>query len=155
MRGVMLMPLAAVIPYSSSFTAHKWLCPSCGSEFARTMSSRPTLIGPGTRTCTSCGAVFHDNSREWRELRPGQKLRYLFPLEVFLTLSICAASGMAVVSAFGFSAEATLGLVVALACLILGPFYVKWVAEIFRSKRRWRAAHRFDVEIKARGGRNS
>jgi len=136
--------------YWTSVGTHRWLCPSCKSEFARTLSGRPIFLGPGTRTCGSCRAVFKEGSREWYELGRMEKVRFLVPFEVPVAASICLTSGVAVLAALGASAGVTLAWVTTILCLLVGPFYIKWSCEIHCSKKRFRASHPFDVTVKDR-----
>ena len=136
--------------YWTSVGTHRWLCPSCKSEFARTLSGRPIFLGPGTRTCDSCRAVFKDGSREWYDLGRMEKVRFLVPLEVPLAASICLTSGVAVLAALGVSVGTTLGWVTAILCLLVGSFSIKGTWEIHWFKKRFRASHPFDVTVKAR-----
>jgi hypothetical protein len=132
--------MLTIVPYSTSIGTHTWLCPSCGFEFARTVSTEPIFIGPGTRRCNGCGVVFRDGSVEWNQLGRKQKLRYLFPVETLLAVAICFTSGAAIAVALGASPVQLLCWVVGIFAAIVGPFYAKWVWEIGKSKKRFRTS---------------
>ncbi len=54
-------------------------CPHCDNVYRRTYFPASVFLGKGRRICAVCGKVFDDESREWPELRNGQKFRYLLP----------------------------------------------------------------------------
>ncbi len=54
-------------------------CPHCHKVYRRTYFPGPVFLGNGRRACSACGKPFDDESREWPELRSGQKLRFLLP----------------------------------------------------------------------------
>jgi hypothetical protein len=54
-------------------------CPHCNEVYRRTYFPDSVIFGDGRRTCAACGMIFDDESREWPELRTGQKLRFLMP----------------------------------------------------------------------------
>jgi len=59
------------------WTDHR--CPHCRTVFRRTYFPDVVFLGYEERTCSRCGNVFADGSREWPDLRQGQKIRYLVP----------------------------------------------------------------------------
>ena len=58
-------------------------CPHCGHVFRRDYWQRSVKLGCGQRTCSKCGTLFDDSSREWPELPAIKKLRVLFPPLLF------------------------------------------------------------------------
>ena len=54
-------------------------CPECGHVFRRDYWVNSVHLGTGKRTCSRCGAVFDDGSREWPELPRVRKARVLCP----------------------------------------------------------------------------
>ena len=53
--------------------------PHCHQVYRRSYFPAAVSLGESRRTCSACGEVFDDDSKEWPELRSGQKLRYLIP----------------------------------------------------------------------------
>ena len=71
-------PLAWVtLLYFIRWTDH--CCPHCQEVYRRTYFPAAVILGDGKRLCSECGMAFDDESREWPELRGGQKLRLLLP----------------------------------------------------------------------------
>src|SRR5690348_1612178 len=54
-------------------------CPHCRQVYRRSYFPAAVFLGDGRRTCSSCRMAFDDESREWPELRSGQRLRFLMP----------------------------------------------------------------------------
>ena len=54
-------------------------CPHCQEVYRRTYFPGPVFLSDSRRICSECGIAFDDESREWPELRGGQKLRLLLP----------------------------------------------------------------------------
>lgn len=54
-------------------------CPHCHKVFRRTYFPGSVFLGNGRRSCYGCGKVFDDESKEWPDLRNGQKFRFLLP----------------------------------------------------------------------------
>jgi hypothetical protein len=54
---------------------YRFACPNCRRVYARSVSR--VLLGPGTRKCVKCLAVFRDGTFEWRVLAWKPKLEFL------------------------------------------------------------------------------
>lgn len=128
-------------------------CPHCKQVYRRTYFPASVFLGNGRRTCSACGKVFDDESREWPELRTGQKLRFLLPPPILGLIGGFLLSG---VFALGFFLDT--GSTVLQAVFVLGVSLVvpsvptlAWSAihlpGIRRSTRRYRAvAGRTDLQ---------
>ena len=57
-------------------------CPHCHAVFRRDYLPHKVRLGSGERICRKCGKAFDDGSREWPELGPGDKFRYIFPVPI-------------------------------------------------------------------------
>ena len=56
-----------------------YACPHCYKVFRRDFWPNNIRLGCGERSCANCGNVFDDGSHEWKDLRPGAKLRVFCP----------------------------------------------------------------------------
>lgn len=71
-------------------------CPHCQKVYRRTYFPGSVFLGNGRRTCSECRRDFDDESREWPELRSGQKLRFLLPPAVLgLSGGVLLSAGIA------------------------------------------------------------
>lgn len=62
------------------FRWHSFVCPKCDATYQRSLSPYP--LGPGMRRCERCFQEIRDGSREWPELEPVEKFKFLFPMTV-------------------------------------------------------------------------
>src|SRR5580704_15240964 len=64
-------------------------CPYCGARFRTDYIPRKVILGHGERTCSGCGKVFDDGSREWPELTTSERIRYLVPVPMVGVIAGC------------------------------------------------------------------
>ena len=57
---------------------YSFSCTACGRKYTDSLS--PFLLGTGRRRCKKCNNVFSDGSREWPQLKRGERFEYLFPV---------------------------------------------------------------------------
>lgn len=128
-----------------------YCCPYCQKVYRKTYFPASVFLGNGRRTCSACGKVFDDESREWPELPNGQKFRFLFPPGVLgLSGGVLLAAAIALVFA-SLDEDIGVALVAVILLVISTTPPLVWIAirlpAIRRSTERYKAdAGRADLQ---------
>jgi hypothetical protein len=121
-------------------------CPYCGARFRTAYVPRKVSLGQGDRTCSGCGKVFDDGSREWPELTTSERTRYLLPVPIVGILA-----GYALCAAIPFLRRPLNPgelIFVAFMTLFLLAFMVPWLCWRFLSISKSRARYVFHKVVK-------